>query len=209
MGSRSDIISKAIVDCLDEMYRKSQPSITWEEVEAEAKLNPEKRIWQEHYLSPKKFEEIQDRYMYMYRIGDEFKDNVGLVEEYLSKGGTRDKYVSEVIDKDGFKHPGYRGYEKVPPIKEQIESILNEEFASGEISPFIKDAIRDKIVESVMNTIADCKEFYCFNREEIGFRFNVSNYSPNSNIEGVREIYKDTDIVINEDIEDEDEEYED
>lgn len=206
MESRSDIISKAVIDCLDEMYRKSQPSITWEEVETEAKLNPEKRIWQEHYLSSKKFEEIQDKYMYMYRIGDEFKDNVGLVEEYLSKGGTRDKYMPEVIDEDGFKHPGYRGYEKVPPIKEQIEKILNEEFASGEVSPFVKDAIRDKIVESVMNTIADCKEFYCFNREEIGFRFNVSNYSPNSNIEGVREIYKDTDIVINEDIE---EEYED
>lgn len=203
MESRSDIISKAVIDCLDEMYRKSQPSITWEEVEAEAKINPEKRIWQEHYLSPKKFEEIQDKYMYMYRIGDEFKGNVTLVEEYLSKGGTRDKYIPEVIDEDGTKHPGYRGYEKVPPIKEQIEKILNEEFASGEVSPFVKDAIRDKIVESVMKTIADCKEFYCFNREEIGFRFNVSNYSPNSNIEGVRGVYKDTDIVINEDIDDE------
>ena len=30
------------------------------------------------------------------------------------------------------------------------------------------------------------------------FSFNVSNYSPNSNIEAVREFYKDTDIVINE-----------
>lgn len=207
MVSRRDMISKAVIDCLDEMYRKSQPSITWEEVEAEAKLNPEKRIWEEHYLSAKKFEEIQDKYLSMYRIGDEFKSNVTLVEEYLSKGGTRDKYMPEVIDEDGFKHPGYRGYEKVPAIKEQIEKILNDELASGEVSPFVKDAIRDKIVESVMNTIADCKEFYCFNREEIGFRFNVSNYSPNSNIEGVREIYKDTDIVINEDIDDE--EYED
>ena len=207
MESRRDLISKAAIDCLDEMYRNSQPSITWEEVEAEAKLNPEKRIWEEHYLSAKKFEEIQDKYLSMYRIGDEFKSDVTLVEEYLSKGGTRDKYMPEVIDEDGFKHPGYRGYEAVPPIKEQIEKILNNELASGEISPFVKDAIRDKIVESVMNTIADCKEFYCFNREEIGFRFNVSNYSPNSNIEGVRAIYKDTDIVINEDIEGE--EYED
>jgi hypothetical protein len=207
LESRRDLISKAVIDCLDEMYRTSQPSITWEEVEAEAKLNPEKRIWEEHYLSAKKFEEIQDKYLSMYRIGDEFKSDVTLVEEYLSKGGTRDKYIPEVIEEDGFKHPGYRGYEAVPPIKEQIEKILNDELVSGEVSPFVKDAIRDKIVESVMNTIADCKEFYCFNREEIGFRFNVSNYSPNSNIEIVREIYKDTDIVINEDIEDE--EYED
>lgn len=206
LKSRRDLISKAVIDCLDEMYRNSQPSITWEEVEAEAKLNPEKRIWEEHYLSAKKFEEIQDKYLSMYRIGDEFKSDVTLVEEYLSKGGTRDKYMPEVIDEDGFKHPGYRGYESVPAIKEQIEKILNDELVSGEVSSFVKDAIRDKIVESVMKTIADCKEFYCFNREEIGFRFNVSNYSPNSNIEGVREIYKDTDIVINEDTE---EEYED
>jgi hypothetical protein len=203
MKTRRDIVNKAVFDCLDEMYRNSQPSITWEEVESEAKMNPEKRIWEEHYLSSKKFEEIQDKYMYMYRIGDEFKHNVGLVEDYLSKGGTKDKYIEAHTDEYGY-HPGYRGYEKVKPIKEQIASILNDELASGEVSPFVKDAIRDKIVETVMNTIKYCKEFYCFNREEIGFRFNVSNYSPNSNIEAVRKIYKDTDIVINEDTLDED-----
>lgn len=197
MENRRDMISKAVIDCLDEMYRNSQPSITWEEVESEAKMNPEKRIWEEHYLSAEQFERIQDKYLNMYRIGDEFKADVGIVEEYLSKGGTKDKYIEAHTDEYGY-HPGYRGYEKVKPIKEQIENILNDELASGEVSPFVKAAIRDKIVESIMNTIKYCKEFYCFNREEIGFRFNVSNYSPNSNIEAVRKIYKDTDIVINE-----------
>ena len=130
MESRSDIISKAVIDCLDEMYRKSQPSITWEEVEAEAKINPKKRIWQEHYLSPKKFEEIQDKYMYMYRIGDEFKGNVTLVEEYLSKGGTRDKYMPEVIDEGWYQTSLVtEDMKKYHLSKEQIEKILNDEFA--------------------------------------------------------------------------------
>lgn len=199
MKTRRDIVNKAVFDCLDEMYRNSQPSITWEEVESEAKMNPEKRIWEEHYLSAKKFEEIHDKYMHMYRIGDEFKDNVGLVEEYLSKGGTKDKYIEAHTDEYGY-HPGYRGYENVKPIKEQIREIVINELGEGNVS----NSITNKITETVMNTIKYCKEFYCFNREEIGFRFNVSNYSPNSNIEAVRKIYKDTDIVINEDTLDED-----
>ena len=200
---RRDMIEKAIIDCLDEMYRKSQPSITWDEIQEQAKENPERRIWQEHYLSTKQYEEIQDKYMDMYRIGNEWDSNISLVEEYLTKGGTKDKYIPDTIDEDGFKHPGYRGYEKVAPIANQIEAILLEQLEPGSRT----ETLKNNIVDAVMNTIGYCKEFYCFNREEVGFRFNISNYSPNSNIEAVREIYKDTDIVINEDIDDE--EYED
>lgn len=194
---RRDMIEKAVIDCLDEMYRKSQPSITWEEVETEAKVNPDKRIWQEHYLSSKKFEEIQDKYMDMYRIGNEWDSNISLVEEYLTKGGTKDKYIESHTDEDGHYHPGYRSYEKVEPIANQIEAILLEQLEPGSRT----ESLKKNIVNAVMNTIGYCKEFYCFNREEIGFRFNVSNYSPNSNIEAVREIYAGTDVVINDDVE--------
>ena len=58
----------------------------------------------------------------------------------------------------------------------------------------------------LFSNIQDCKDFYKFDREEMGFRMDISNYSPNSNIEAVREFYKDTDIVINEIVEQEDEE---
>ena len=200
--NRRDMIEKAIIDCLDEMYRNSQPSITWKEIEEQAKANPNRSIWQEHYLPKHLYDRIQEKYMQIYRIGNEWNSNIELLEDYLINGGTKDKYIDAHTDEYGY-HPGYRDYEKVPAIKEQIEKILNEELASGELSPFvkvlhIKSALRDKIVKSVMNTISDCKEFYVFNREENNFRFNVSNYSPNSNIEAVREFYKDTDIVINE-----------
>lgn len=200
---RRDMIEKAIIDCLDEMYRKSQPSITWDEIQKQAKENPERRIWQEHYLSTKQYEEIQNKYMDMYRIGNEWDSNINLVEEYLTKGGTKDKYIEAYTDADGNYHPGYRGYEKVTPIANQIEAILLEQLEPGNRA----ESLKNNIVDAVMNTIGYCKEFYCFNREEVSFRFNVSNYSPNSNIEAVREIYAGTDVVINEDIEEiEDEE---
>lgn len=205
MKYRSDMIEKAIIDCLDEMYRKSQPSITWDEIQELAKENPERRIWQEHYLSTKHYEEIQDKYMDMYRIGNEWNSNVNLVEEYLTKGGTKDKYIDAHTDEYGY-HPGYRGYEKVEPIANQIEAILIEQLEPGSRT----ESLKNNIVDAVMNTIGYCKDFYCFNREENSFRFNVSNYSPCSNIEAVREIYTGTDVVINEDVEEiDDEEYED
>ena len=193
---RRDMIDKAVIDCLDEMYRKSQPSITWDEVQEQAKENPERRIWQEHYLSTKQYEEIQDKYMDMYRIGNEWNSNVSLVEEYLTKGGTKDKYIDAYTDEYGY-HPGYRGYENVAAIANQIEKILLEQLEPGNRT----ETLKNSIVDAVMNTIKYCKEYYCFNREEVSFRFNVSNYSPNSNIDAVREIYAGTDVVINEDVE--------
>ena len=203
--TRRDIIEKATIDCLDEMYRRSQPSITWDEVIEQSKQNKDRHIWQEHYLPQHLYMKIMEKYINAYRIRDEWEDNVRVVEEYLGNGGTKDKYILAYTDSSGY-HPGHRGYEKVKPIKEQIENILNDEFTSGEVSPFVKDGIRDKMVEAVMNTISDCKEFYKINREEMSFRMDISNYSPNSNIESVREFYKDTDIVINEVLEKEEEE---
>lgn len=205
--TRRDIIEKAVIDCLNEMYVKSQPSITWEEIQKQAKENPNRSIWQEHYLPKWLYDDILFKYKNMYRIGDEWTGNIELLEKYLNEGGNRDKYMPEVIEENGFRHPPYRSYEKVAPIKVQIESILNTEFISGEVSPFVKDAIRDKIVETVMNTISDCKEYYVHNREELGFNFEVMNYSPNSNIEAVREFYEGTDVIIEKVKEYDDEDY--
>lgn len=199
--TRSEIIDKAIIDCLDEMYRKSQPSITWEEVTAQAKENPNRHIWQEHYLPQHLYLNIQEKYMRMYRLQEEWSSNIEVLENYLKEGGTKDKYIEACTDENGNYHPGYRGYENVPPIARQIQTILEEQLEQGTRA----ESLKNLIVDAVMNTINDCKEFYKFDREELSFRMNVSNYSPNSNIEAVREFYKDTDIVINE-IEEKDEE---
>lgn len=198
---RKDMVEHAIIECLDEMYRKSQPSITWDEIQKLAKENSKRSIWREHYLPQWLYKDIQDKYMRLYRIRDEWHNNVELVEEYLNKGGTKNKYIPEQIDESGFKHPGYRGYESVKPIKEQVLEILNETLEVGNRT----EILCDKIIDTVMSTITACKEFYCHNRDEQMFLMNVANYSPNSNIEAVREFYAGTDTII-EDIKEETEE---
>ena len=92
---RRDMIDKAVIDCLDEMYRKSQPSITWDEVQEQAKENPERRIWQEHYLSTKQYEEIQDKYSdnEIIYIGD-------IVYDYYETKGFFDESNNDDIDLD-------------------------------------------------------------------------------------------------------------
>lgn len=198
---RKDMVEHAIIECLDEMYRNSQPSITWDEIQKQAKENPKRSIWSEHYLPQWLYKDIQDKYMRLYRIRDEWHNNVELVEEYLNKGGTKDKYIPEQIDESGFKHPGYRGYESVKPIKEQILEVLNEALEVGNRT----EIICDKITNVVLETITACKNFYKHDRDEQMFYFNVANYSPNSNIEAVREFYAGTDTII-EDIKEETEE---
>ena len=199
MQSRRDMLEKATIDCLDEMYRKSQPSITWDEVIKQSKENKNRQIWQEHYLPQRLYVNILEKYMNMYRIKEEWTDNINLLEDYLKSGGTRDKYIPETVDPDGRKHPGYRGYERVDPIVIQIKNYLNSQ---GVETP---DGLALSITDMIMRTISDCKNFYVHNRDEVGFRIDVSNYSPCSNIETVREFYKDTDTIIEEIVDDEEE----
>lgn len=191
---RIGVIEKAVIDCLDEMYRRSQPSITWEEIQKQAKENPDRQIWREHYLPQWLYKNIQDKYVRMYRLQEEWISSVELVERYLLEGGTKDKYIEAHTDEHGNYHPGCRGYEDIKPIKVQIGDF----FKSHNICPEEREVIVSEIVKMVMESITDCKNFYNHDRDYIQFSFNVSNYSPNSNIEAVREFYKDTDIVINE-----------
>lgn len=196
--TRSDMICKAIIECLDEMYQRSQPSITWNEIAriANENENPKRCIWQEHYLPQWLYTEILERYLKMYRIDNDWKKDVEIVENYLSEGGTKDKYIPETIDKNGFRHPGYRGYENVPPISKQINEIITQHY--GHVEPGQEHLVK-KITTAVLETIEACKNYFDVNREEIGFRLEISNYSPNSNIEAVRKFYKDNpDIKIEE-----------
>ena len=54
MITRNDILWKGVEECLDKMYRASQPSITWAEILEKAKQDKENSVeryyWREHYL---------------------------------------------------------------------------------------------------------------------------------------------------------------
>lgn len=200
MLDRDKILEKAYNECMAEMYVKAQPSADYYQLCEDAKngkIGKDERVYERYYLSQEEFLHIRDKYVKAYGMEATWRSNIELLEQYLTEGGTKDKYIESHTDENGHYHPGYRGYENVKPIKEQIESILNGEFASGEVSPFVKDAIRDKIVATVMKTISDCKEFYCFDREESQFSASIAlGPSPCSNKDTVIEYWKSQGIDI-------------
>ena len=161
MKSRYDLIEQVIMDCLDELFRASQPSITLDEYKEKCKSDPTKHWFEYHYLSQEQFTDIEESYIYAYRIRNEFHDNMECVKEYLKNGGTKDKWITP---EDG--SPGYRGYEKTPKLSE----LIGEEAA-----------------QKALDLIEECNKFYQPHTEENRFRFNVSNFGPCCNIETVRE----------------------
>lgn len=178
MKTRNDIIDEAIDNCLSEIYEKAQPSFDWKKLKDDCKNDLShlyKDFWQHHYLPHDEYVEIVEKYINLYRIHNEWKEDADLIISYLAEGGYKDKYFPEQIDKDGFKHPSYRGYENVAPIKNQIGEILNESVEED------SNVLCDKIVDKIFEVINNCKDFYNPHREENGFRMSVMNYSPCSN----------------------------
>lgn len=189
MVTRNNIIGEAVIKCLDKMYRMSQPSITWEELNELAgkdkEAGVEKTYWDKHYLPKELYDDIYNEYKEAYRAVNEWKDYVEVVEEYLTEGGLKDKW----IEVEGER--GYRGYEKVAPLKEQLDIILNE-------YNLYDENMLNKLYDTVMNNIKTCKEFYRFDRDEEKFSFNVSMFAPSTNFEQVKKYHEEnnTGIVI-------------
>jgi len=203
MLDREEVLCKAYEDCIREMFAKAQPSADWDNIIAEVKAGKidEKKdgpIYDRHYLSSEEFKYILDKYMKAYRIESEWKENVEVVEEYLNKGGHKDKYIKDWEDEHGH-HPGYRSYEEVPPLKEHIENIIEDEYdGNGEIAK----AVAQKVTDKVMELISTCKNFYCFNSDEQKFRNTVCmRCSPSGSKDIVKKWWKDhydVDIEIEE-----------
>lgn len=188
---RSSIIEQAAISCLDEMYRASQPSLTWQEVQNIAAIYPNKKIWAEHYLPAEMYNEILSKYEAAYAICSEWDDDVNLVLEYLTEGGTRDKYILPQTDENGNYHPGYRGYEKVAPIREQIKEKLDSLNINIDTT-----GISNDITNTICETINHCKNFYVKNRNEMSFRMTVSNYAPSTSYQNVKDIWEDMDPTV-------------
>ena len=199
---REDVLCKAYEDCIREMFAKAQPAADFdniiEEVKA-GKIDEEKDgpIYDRHYLSHAEFTYILNKYMKAYRINSEWNEDVEVVEKYLSEGGTKDKYIDAYTDENGDYHPGYRGYEDVKPIRDQIFDVLGEDVSSDR-----RSQLADYIAKIVMNTISTCKNFYMFNIDEQKFRNTVCmRCSPTGSAETVKKWWKDhydVDIEIEE-----------
>ena len=194
MLDREEVLSQAVYDCYREMFAKAQPMADWDALNAEYKAGKidEKKdgpVYDRHYLSHEEFQYILDKYMDAYHIKSDWDDYVEIVEKYLSEGGTKDKYIEEHTDEYGNHHPGYRGYEKVPPLKEHIYDIIYGEYdGNGEIA----EAVTEDVVNKVMELIATCKNFYCLNMDERKFRNTICmGATPSGNKETVKQWWKD------------------
>lgn len=183
MINRRKLLENAVLECLDEMYIRSQPSITFNELQMLYKSNPNSNeiLPSHYYLCKEEYDDILESYIRAYRIHNEFHEDVELVKDYLTNGGTKDKYIEE----DG--KPPYRGYEKVPPLK---------------------DFIGEDHANKALELIEECNKFYRPDREENGFRFEISNYGPSQCLEAVREYWGDREKIYERKFNDDTEEYE-
>ena len=189
--NRDSLINKAIKECLNEMYIKSQPSISFYDIIEKSKngeISKDDIIYERHYLSNEEYEYILNKYIEAYGFEPVWREYVDVVKEYLEKGGNKDKYVKERKDKNGNYHPGYRSYAKVPPLKKQIYKIIYGEYdGNGEIA----EEVTNKIVNKVFELISNCQNYYRFGTHDYSkFTFNVSNYGPCTNKDTVKKYWE-------------------
>lgn len=107
MKSRRDCIEQAYKECLNEMYVESYPSITLDEILQIQKEFPDRKLYEEHYLSNFKYREILNKYKNIYNIRDHWRENMNFIISLLKDGGGfKNTYTKEFG----------RGAEKVPTL---------------------------------------------------------------------------------------------
>ena len=192
MLNRKEVLNKAVHDCYKEMYAKAQPSADWDQIVQEFKdgiRDKDERVFEQHYLSQEEYTYIVNKYLEAYNITPHWRDDVSVVEEYLTKGGTKDKYIPDQFDEEGnLIECGHRGYEKVAPLKEHVFDIIYDEYdGNGEIA----ERVAKDVTNKVMELIGECKDFYRFDNEDSSFRITCAlGASPTPNPETVKRYWK-------------------
>lgn len=184
MLDRDVIIKRAIDECFEEMYLKAQPSANYKEMienvkSGEIQDSESNPVYERHYLSQEEFEYIRNKYVEAYGFKPHWREDIEMLEEYLNKGGNKDFFVPTTMEEDGSIHPGYRSYEKVKPLKEQLADIIKN------------DDKLNKVMDIIMNTINECKDYYRFDQTQEIFNFHVClGASPSGNKKKVKEYYE-------------------
>lgn len=172
--SKEDILWEARMRCMKEMYAKAQPSANYDEIYAYYKKCKEEgkqpeRVYDRYYLSQEEFTYIRQKYVDAYMMHNPFQEDCDLIIDNMEKGTIKDKWIPEYTDKYG-THPGYRGYEDVPPLK---------------------DMIGEENANKVIDYIKDRRDFYHHSVDEEKFNFSVTlSDSPTSNSNTVIEYWK-------------------
>lgn len=168
--SRDDIMSEAIHRCKKEMYAKAQPSVDYDLLLEQYKNGCKTRLYERYYLSNEELKYIVAKYVELYHFESKLSDHFDLLIDNMTKGTIKDKWIPGKTDDDGFTHPGYRGYENVPPL----EKIIGKEKA-----------------KTVIDYIKERKDFYSRDYEKEQFEFAIYlGDSPTSNEKEVIDYWK-------------------
>lgn len=201
MLDRDEILEKAYHECMAEMYAKAQPSADYYQLLEDAKngkIGKDEKIYERHYLSHEEFKHILGKYKDAYNIKSHWEDDIEILERYIKEGGSKDKYIEAYTDENGNYHPGHRSYEKVKPLKEQLDEIFYEsDFYTGSEMDEASEELINNLYDKVTDIIDTCKNFYEFDREESSFDCSVAlGPSPCSNKDTVIEYWKSQGIDI-------------
>ena len=184
MLDRDVIIKRAIDECMEEMYQKAQPSASYKELVEKVKSKElfesfENPIHNRYYLSQEEFKYIKDKYSDAYGFKPHWREDIEILEEYLKKGGNKDKYIPNTMEEDGNINPGYRSFEKIKPLRTQIHDLIQDE------------DLANKVTDLVFDTIKECKNYYRFDKTQEIFDFHIClGASPTSNKETVKKYWE-------------------
>ena len=221
MINRDDVLSKAVDECLKELYTLVVPKITWEKFKEECKIYSEKyKKWEserktnseldkksriecigpapyEFYFLPREImKDICDSYVHAYKIDNqqELLDTIETLKNYC-KEPIVDKYIDDWTDETGFHHPGYRSYDHPDNLEKQLIDLIPD-------SGFDKSDIAESVQNKFFEFLDMAGNFFNWNRDLNSF--NISVYmgpSPHTNKETVIKNwkeYRNQDIEINE-----------
>ena len=225
MITRSDVISKASMDCLKELYSKAQPSVDWDDFMQQNKDYSKKyKEWEEkrrkgeilsieefcgprpyefYYLPKDVFKEIVDSYVRAYELDAQSNllDIIEILKGYCNKP-IEEAYVEE---SDGETR---RGYIHPLSIQEWIAGILRGYYDDSECNDHT--TVAKELCGEFFHYLDKAGKFYCWNHDLNAFNMAVYlGSSPCSNKETVIKNwkqYRNKTIYIDESIYIEDEE---
>lgn len=171
LPSHKDIMKRAVRECLDVMFRLSQPSITLDKLERMEK-NKEIVYQERYYLPSDVFEYIKDHFMYIYGIKSGWKDHVDILSEYIFDGGHK---IVPKTTKDPF------GLKKLGPLKlsdKDTTALMNRIDDCKKFYSF--DADEQKFSWALFNygpsSNAESVEEYWRNNGQPDFKIDMSVY---------------------------------
>ena len=221
MLTRSDILSKAVDDCMKELYSYVQPHVEWEDFVGQNKMYSNKYLlWEktkdldpnyigkslvecigprpyEFYYLPKDIlKDIVDNYVHVYKMDEQqnLLDIIKILKNYC-KEPIVDKWIEGELREDGTRWPGHRGYDHPNNLEKELIEICDQH--SHEPINMAKE-IQDKFFEF----LDMAGNFFNWNGELNSFYQSVYlGASPHSNkdivIKNWKE-YRGKDIEINE-----------